>query len=468
MKKTLLTAAALLTAATSFASLDLSTYATTNGITCENIWLNARARNVDEWNAYPFVELQTKVRTATLLIDENNPANNKILVGWSKTAPTGETSADGTALTNDFATIGILNFGTGVWEKEVALTYNGAPISGLLCANQIGTDDFGNIWLAGLCSDASVNPVKLYKIDNLETGECSLAGELALPVDEASSAGRIDYYDVLGDITGVNSDAIVMCAAKAASCAVYRWKLDQGGTAADWYGDFDGYVCWDGSKLETYPADQAAWGGAMTMTIITTEDLAGENFYVDDFNTAPVIYNTSAGVVDGFMNAPSEYVPAVGPNGVGEFMLGDKNFIAYVINQYNVSPGCQVRVAEIPDLSFSNMQSYWVIPEIGLGETSDGGTRVHNIATYIHTDANGVQGCYLLIYKCCNGVGVYQIAEDGFIPVYEKAGVEGIEADEIEAPAEYYNLQGVKVANPENGLYIVKRGNKATKEIVVK
>ncbi|MDE5555399.1 MAG: hypothetical protein K2J10_09490, partial [Muribaculaceae bacterium] len=41
---------------------------------------------------------------------------------------------------------------------------------------------------------------------------------------------------------------------------------------------------------------------------------------------------------------------------------------------------------------------------------------------------------------------------------------------EVEAngPAVYYNLQGVQVANPENGVYIVRRGNKVTKELIRK
>lgn len=36
------------------------------------------------------------------------------------------------------------------------------------------------------------------------------------------------------------------------------------------------------------------------------------------------------------------------------------------------------------------------------------------------------------------------------------------------APAVYYNLQGVQVANPDNGVYIVRRGNKVTKELIRK
>ena len=37
---------------------------------------------------------------------------------------------------------------------------------------------------------------------------------------------------------------------------------------------------------------------------------------------------------------------------------------------------------------------------------------------------------------------------------------------EDNAPAEYYNLQGVKVANPEKGIFIKKQGNKATKVVL--
>lgn len=43
-------------------------------------------------------------------------------------------------------------------------------------------------------------------------------------------------------------------------------------------------------------------------------------------------------------------------------------------------------------------------------------------------------------------------------------GIEGIEAEQ---EAEYFNLQGLPVANPEKGeLYIVKRGTKVSKTII--
>ncbi len=52
---------------------------------------------------------------------------------------------------------------------------------------------------------------------------------------------------------------------------------------------------------------------------------------------------------------------------------------------------------------------------------------------------------------------------------WQKGGssaVTDIEIDNSDAPAVYYNLQGIEVANPENGIFIVRRGNKVTKEVI--
>lgn len=48
----------------------------------------------------------------------------------------------------------------------------------------------------------------------------------------------------------------------------------------------------------------------------------------------------------------------------------------------------------------------------------------------------------------------------------EGAGITDIKTDDSNAPAVYYNLQGIEVTNPENGIYIVRRGNKVTKEVI--
>ena len=42
-------------------------------------------------------------------------------------------------------------------------------------------------------------------------------------------------------------------------------------------------------------------------------------------------------------------------------------------------------------------------------------------------------------------------------------GVESVEAEEADAPVEYFNLQGVRVMNPDKGLFIRRQGNRVEK-----
>ncbi|WP_304421535.1 hypothetical protein [Paramuribaculum intestinale] len=48
----------------------------------------------------------------------------------------------------------------------------------------------------------------------------------------------------------------------------------------------------------------------------------------------------------------------------------------------------------------------------------------------------------------------------------KKSGIADITIEDENAPVEYFNLQGVRVENPTNGLYIRRQGNKVTKVIL--
>lgn len=52
----------------------------------------------------------------------------------------------------------------------------------------------------------------------------------------------------------------------------------------------------------------------------------------------------------------------------------------------------------------------------------------------------------------------------------ESTGINDIVADDTvsDGPAEYYNLQGVRVVNPDGGIYIVRQGSKVTKRYITK
>ncbi|MBQ9074119.1 MAG: leucine-rich repeat protein, partial [Muribaculaceae bacterium] len=426
-----------LSAATMHAGIDTATYDAVNGIVCKNMWLKSRSSlDVTEFEQQlPFISNYSKVRTATIY---GTGENAKAILCYSKPIM----NADGTA-TVETAHIIIFDLATGEYEKEVKLSCNGADITGLLCAAQIGVDDFGNLYFGGYTADILTTPLKIYHIKDIDNGTVELAGELSIPAEEVETLNltttqSIYYFDICGDITGQQSHVIAM-AAPNNSTKVCRWKLDQG--MSDWYGDFDGYVTWDDSNLVTYPADQPEWGHAAMVHILTSESdggLDGVCFYVDGQITYPVIYGIDGVMRDGFMNAPAELTPRTDTNGVTEFSVGGKKFIAYSLAQYQVDPGCQIRVAEFGEgFSFDGMQSYWELPADGLGTTSDRGTLIHSLSTMKITDENGLEGVYLLNYKCNNGIGLYLIAQNGFIDPYTGEAVTAPESTTPEVPSTY-------------------------------
>lgn len=75
----------------------------------------------------------------------------------------------------------------------------------------------------------------------------------------------------------------------------------------------------------------------------------------------------------------------------------------------------------------------------------------------MHVIVNGK----LMLYQAKNSK---QLAYGELVSI-DASGVEGIVADADEAPV-YYNMQGVRVANPENGVFIEVKGNKAAKVVL--
>jgi len=47
-----------------------------------------------------------------------------------------------------------------------------------------------------------------------------------------------------------------------------------------------------------------------------------------------------------------------------------------------------------------------------------------------------------------------------------QSGVEDVMVEDADAPVEWFNLQGIRVANPENGIYIRRQGNKVEKVVL--
>ena len=62
--------------------------------------------------------------------------------------------------------------------------------------------------------------------------------------------------------------------------------------------------------------------------------------------------------------------------------------------------------------------------------------------------------------------GNYGVAGQYKFTAPATTGIADVAVDNEDAAPVYYNLQGVEVANPENGIYVVRRGSKVTKEVI--
>lgn len=491
MKKSLLFASAILVAASASAIVrDGDTYEEfTIGdktYTLTNRWMTSLNYDAEKFAASPLSKDNGGANYRTACI-----SGDYILVSGSPLRATGEVDDKGAAISTNIGVIEVYNLADGSFVKELTLTKeDGTLLSGTLCANQIGCDDAGNVWLAGAMFNANASDFQFYLVD-IETGKLTALppisplnyGIIPETIGEDGTKARMDYYDVRGDITGATGPAFVMGAFNdsAAALSLLRAVRDEGGE--EFYGaNTDDLFYNDPASIkETYPMitnaetgekkPQATWGTAPLVRMI--DDGSGEfsQFYVDGFTTAPSIYDVSMAFIDGFANNV-DLTPMVGSNGIAEFNLSGNNFVVYSLQQYDKEPGCQSRIACFGEgFSYADLQTCWNFPAGGLGMLSDGGTRMHNLVTKKFIDGSGKEAAYILNFKCCNGLAVYVVAEKDFVdpnpvPEYpEIGGVDAVESD-VNAPAEYFNLQGVRVANPQNGLYIVRQGSKVSKQVI--
>ncbi|MDE5607322.1 MAG: phosphodiester glycosidase family protein [Muribaculaceae bacterium] len=82
------------------------------------------------------------------------------------------------------------------------------------------------------------------------------------------------------------------------------------------------------------------------------------------------------------------------------------------------------------------------------------------------TAYGSLAGTRHISYRYYTENGVAEIEADNEPDDSENTGVEDIIDDTDEAPAEYYNLQGIRVSNPSRGVYIVRQGDKVRKVLV--
>lgn len=474
MKKILLSASILMMAATSYAATDGQIYETKDGIKCESVWILDLLHTPDAFAQTPLKGSATQPSAAT--------DGKKIYVG---------DSANGQ--------IHIFDLATGAFEKSLNVTKDGEAYVTTLGLNSVGFDEYGHFWVATFVANSDGAASYPLFLCDLETGALTSVGDLSA----MGGIGRIDYCDVIGDLTGKEANATVMAVSSAQdNTNIFNWKLTQGTT--EWAGGWDDGLPFR-AVTETYPAQQTGFSYGSVLRMVRDGSKTGDMsmFYVDGFTTFPALYDASGSMLDSFKNVDiittdketgvttgSVTAPAGGTNGVAEANLGGKNLIIYSEGQHDAPHSNQIIVTTVDEtLAFSSMKQLWTLPgDDGLGHEAAGGRRYHAIFTVAQPqNADGTSSLLLLDYKGGNGMAVYKLtntAQSGVAEAVADAATITVNGGVItvSAPAEtiaVYNLAGQKVAEaenasevaaPANGAYIVKAvvaGTPVVKKVVL-
>lgn len=456
MKKLLLSASMLMLAgASAFAVTDGQTYESVDGINCENLWVFDRFHAEEAYMGNPIAS--KNARTATT-------DGTTIYVGLS-----GET-----------ATIEKFDLKTGAYLGSLALTKGGEAFKGTLAVNQVGFDEYGHFYAATFSANSlGDGQYEVYTVD-LTTGAVTSVGDLFFD----GGLGRIDYCDVIGDITGAEANATVMAVTCAAdNMNVFKWVREKGSN--EWMGGWTDQATFQAIKAgQTYPNGITGFSTGSVLKIVRDGSKSGNvnMFYIDGFTSAPALYGSDGAMIDNISNADLKKTdketgvttgtvpePALGTNGIAEGSVGKTNLMIYSEGQYDAPHKCQAVITTVDEnMSFESMKPLWIVPADGLGQTTDG-VRVHSLFCLPQKDGSAL----LLTFKCYNGMGVYKITKKGDDSVERNVvaaaniTVNGdvIAVSEVAETIEVFNVAGQKVAEarnasevaaPATGAYIVK------------
>ena len=287
----------------------------------------------------------------------------------------------------------------GSWGASCTLPYN-----------DIKFDQAGNC-LIGSCMGGLNQTFIIYLVD-LETGEATEVVREKLganPDFEVSFAsGRFDAFGVAGN---VKENGVIMAAENQGSWNVYRWLIE-GGVAAP---------AEEISMLLDPATDKSLYlevAGFGTAAQIFPQDETGSVFYVDGFNTLPMLFDENGMLLDDFINCP--YGTKVGNaegdtcqmntghNGLCEFQVGNEYFLVLTATNTAGNPTSSFALYKFADESraFDGLEPLWFFPKNGMGSTTNG-CRTAPVSVEVKDDV-----AYIYVYTNNNGYARYELKVD--------------------------------------------------------
>lgn len=329
------------------------------------------------------------------------------------------------------------------WKPCVTLPYNDVKL-----------DQAGH-FLIGACVSGGQR-FQIYKVDIATGAATEVVNDRLYDYADWNLAAeattwRFDAFNVYGD---VDSKAIIM-AADANSFYVYYWEIENG-------------VAGEAQRVNCTPdpsMDQSLLikeDGTLSVSAFGTAPqvfpIDYEYFYVDGWNTLPMLFDMEGSIVQDFISVPTgvnvkmgeeECTMNVGHNGLCEFQVGSEYYLVMAATNTVGSPTSAFALYKYAneDREFSEMTPMWYFPHEGMGSATNG------CRTAVPTVEVKGNVATIYVYTNNNGYGVYE-----FTGVADEEAVANVGMD----PA----IKAEK--RIENGnLYIIRNGVRYSAQGVV-
>ena len=328
--------------------------------------------------------------------------------------------------------------GEHVFERQDAEGNWGA--ANTLAYNDIKFDQAGNC-LIGACVSGG-NTFQIYVVD-LETGAATelISEKIYDNPNWVDNGYRFDAFGCAGD---VKTNGVVM-AADANSWNVYRWLITDGVAAPA-----EQITMSLDPEVDNYLASTATAFG--TAPQIFPQDETGSLFYVDGFNTLPMLFDETGALIDDFANNEvygtvitnnegETLSAATGLNGLQEFQVGEEYFLVMVAGHTVSNPPSTYALYKFKDdyRMFEEMEPLWFFPHNGLGSLTIG---CRTAVPSVEVEGNKAS---IYLYATNNGYASYTLTIGGDI-----TGIDDVETETIGARKMIENGQ----------VYIIKNGVK--------
>ena len=302
--------------------------------------------------------------------------------------------------------------------------------------NDIKFDAAGNC-LIGSCNGGGGN-FQVYLV-NLETGAATevVNERLYDNPDFTDNGYRVDAFGVAGDVT---SNGVIMAADASGSWNVYRWLITDGKAAKAEQITLN----MDAEVDQSLFIDAAGWG---TAPQIFPQDEVGSLFYVDGFNTLPMLVDEQGMLLDDWIYVPTGQkvwnnegdttTMNYGHNGLVEFEVNGEYFLLMAATNTVGSPTSAFALYKFADAArtFDGLEPMWVFPAKGMGALTNGcRTAVPSVEVVGNTAS-------LYLYANNNGYASYTLTVAGETAV-ENNTVETVDVKKVIENGQVYIIKG--------------------------